>query len=239
MGYALQTNGEKYPMTKKNILTLIKKLGYSFQDAQLLEQALSHRSSGKLNNERLEFLGDSLLNFVIASELFKKFQEAHEGQLSRLRAFMVREETLAEIASELQLNTHIRLGAGEMRSGGAERPSILSDTVEAIIGAIYLDSDMATCYNVVKTWFFDRLENMSLDQQFKDPKSWLQEIVQSKQLPLPEYTLIETIGKEHEQTFRVECKIGLLPYPTIGEGTSRRRAEQQAAELALKKIGEL
>lgn len=226
-------------MTKKNILTLMQNLGYTFQDIRLLEQALSHRSSGKTNNERLEFLGDSLLNFVIAAELFKKFQDADEGQLSRLRAFMVREETLAEIANELQLRKYIRLGAGEMRSGGAERPSILSDTVEAIIGAIYLDSDTAVCYDVVKTWFLDRLDNMSLEQQFKDPKSWLQEIVQAKQLPLPEYNLVETIGKEHEQTFRVECKIGLLPQPTIGEGTSRRRAEQEAAKIALTAIGEL
>lgn len=225
-------------MAEKNLGALMQKLSYQFHDIELLEKALSHRSSGKINNERMEFLGDSLLNFTIASELFKKFQAAHEGQLSRLRAFLVREETLAQLAQEMGLNEYIRLGIGEIRSGGADRPSILSDTVEAIIGAIYLDSDITTGYETIKTWFHDRLEGVSLEAQFKDPKSWLQEIVQSKQLPLPEYILIETIGKEHQQIFRVECKIGLLSRPTIGEGTSRRRAEQQAAEMALKAIGE-
>lgn len=225
-------------MTDKNISGLMEKWGYHFRDPDLLKTALSHRSFGKENNERLEFLGDSFLNFVIASELFKKFQTAQEGPLSRLRAFLVREETLAEIAREMGLKNHIRLGIGEIRSGGAERSSILSDTLEAIIGAIYLDSDITTAYHIVKTLFHDRLENVSLEKQFKDPKSWLQEVVQSKQLPLPEYALVETVGKEHEQIFRVECRIGLLTHPSIGEGTSRRRAEQQAAELALKAIGE-
>jgi len=220
-------------MTKK-LDQLMERIGYQFKDESLLKMALSHRSTGKVNNERLEFLGDSVVNFVTASELYKRFSKAKEGQLSRLRANLVKGETLAQLAQEFELGTCLRLGPGEMKSGGSERISILADCLEAIIGAIYLDSNMSTCYKRVTSWYQSRLDSLSLDAVHKDPKSLLQEIVQGKQLPLPKYKLISVEGQEHEQKFIVECSIALLNQPVRGEGTSRRRAEQAAAADVLK-----
>lgn len=215
---------------------LMQQLEYKFDDITLLETALSHKSLGKINNERLEFLGDSLVNFVAAHELFKTFPTAQEGQLSRLRAYLVKGDTLAEIAQEFNLSKYIRLGVGELKSGGAQRVSILADAVEAIIGAIFLDSAMDICYEVVAKWYRDRVNNLSLQEVYKDPKSLLQELVQAKQLPLPEYELISTFGKEHEQLFLVECRVRLLNHPVQGKGTSRRRAEQAAASAVLEEL---
>lgn len=215
---------------------LMEKIGYSFKDIRLLEEALSHRSSGKSNNERLEFLGDSIVNFVVACELFHRFPKAKEGQLSRLRANLVKEEGLMELARFFELSPFIRLGPGEIKSGGAERASILADTVEAIIAAIYLDSGMDNCYRLVTEWYKEKLESLSADAVHKDPKSLLQELLQAKQLPLPEYKLVELKGEEHSQQFVIECHNGLLKKPIRAEGTSRRRAEQQAALLVLEEL---
>ena len=215
---------------------LMHKIKYDFADISLLNTALSHRSCGKTNNERLEFLGDSLVNFIVAYELFKRFPSAQEGELSRLRAFLVKGETLAAIAKEFDLSQYIRLGGGELKSGGAYRISILADAVEAIIGAIFLDSDLETCYAKVAEWYQDRINELSLEEVYKDPKSLLQELVQSKQLPLPEYNLIKIIGKEHQQKFIIECIVKLLDKPVKGEGTSRRKAEQAAASAALEEL---
>jgi ribonuclease-3 len=215
---------------------LMTKIKYDFKDISLLTTALSHRSCGKINNERLEFLGDSLVNFIVAYELFKRFPSAQEGQLSRLRAFLVRGETLAAIAKEFDLSQHICLGSGELKSGGAHRISILADAVEALIGAIFLDSNLETCYAKVAEWYQERLNGLSLEEVYKDPKSLLQELVQGKQMPLPEYNLVKITGKEHQQKFIVECIVKLLDKPYQGEGTSRRRAEQAAASAVLEEL---
>lgn len=221
---------------KEGLEVLEKAIGYQFKDQSLLLLAVTHRSHGKKNNERLEFLGDSFLNFVVASELYGAFPKAKEGELSRLRANMVREETLAEIAQEFKLSQYLRLGIGEMKSGGAFRASILADAVEGIIGAIYLDSEMPVCYSVVQQWYRSRIGELSLTAVMKDPKSRLQELLQATQMPLPEYEIIETKGHEHDQTFVVSCKVALLDHPIIAEGASRRKAEQQAAENVLEEL---
>jgi len=218
------------------LMQLMNKIKYDFRDISLLTTALSHCSCGKTNNERLEFLGDSLVNFIVAHELFKRFPSAQEGQLSRLRAFLVKGETLAAIAKEFDLSQYIHLGSGELKSGGAYRISILADAVEAIIGAIFLDSDLEACYAKVAQWYQERINALSLEEVYKDPKSLLQELVQAKQLPLPEYHLVKIAGKEHQQKFIVACKIKLLDKPCQGEGTSRRRAEQAAASAALEEL---
>ncbi|OGT31118.1 MAG: ribonuclease III [Gammaproteobacteria bacterium RIFCSPHIGHO2_12_FULL_35_23] len=216
--------------------SLEKTIGYSFQQQELLKRALAHRSYGKQNNERLEFLGDSLLNFIVAEDLFKRFPDAVEGELSRLRATIVKGETLAKIALKLKLGSHLLLGSGELKSGGERRNSILADALEAIIAAIYLDAGLEICRERVLEWFVQELANISPDRIIKDPKSTLQEYLQSKQLPLPEYYLVATSGKEHEQIFTVECRVALLNHPVAGIETSRRRAEQQAASNALMEL---
>lgn len=215
---------------------LMNAIHYEFKNESLLTLALSHRSSGKQNNERLEFLGDSLLNFVVASELYHQFPTAKEGQLSRLRANMVREDTLAEIGTTFHLSDYIQLGVGEMKSGGAYRPSIVADAVEAVIGAIYLDSNLDVCYECVKNWYEERIDALSLSDVIKDPKSRLQELLQAQQLPLPEYNVVKTKGQEHEQVFIVECKTALLDHSVFAEGGSRRKAEQEVAEKVLEEL---
>jgi ribonuclease-3 len=233
----------KNKMDKKNkadssalgLDVFMDKLSYHFKDMALLELALSHRSFGKKNNERLEFLGDAMLNFIIASELFKRFPEAQEGQLSRLRAFLVKEETLSVLAREMELNLVLKLGVGEKKSGGMDRDSILADALEAVIGAIYLDGGETCCYECVAAWYESRLQGLSLDTVYKDPKSRLQELLQAQQLPIPQYRLLTVKGEEHHQAFVIECSTELMP-PIIAEGTSRRRAEQQAAELTLEAL---
>ncbi|GHE21926.1 ribonuclease III [Halomonas urumqiensis] len=213
-----------------------RRLGHAFSDPDLLELAMTHRSFGGQNNERLEFLGDSIVNFVIAEALFQRFPEAREGQLSRLRARLVKGQTLAELAREMAFGEHLRLGSGEMKSGGHRRDSILADAVEAVIGAIYLDAGMQTVRARVLSWYAERLEAISLQDTQKDPKTRLQEFLQSRQAPLPRYEVVNVDGEAHAQTFRVECHVELLAGHTTGVGPSRRHAEQQAAEQALAQL---
>ncbi|MGO1500528.1 MAG: ribonuclease III [Marinobacter sp.] len=216
---------------------LQRRLGYRFNSPERLMLALTHRSYGNQNNERLEFLGDSIVNMVIAEYLFLNFDKAREGHLSRLRARMVKGVTLAEIGREFELGSYMRLGSGELKSGGFRRESILADAVEAVIGAIYLDSDFYTCREQVLRWFELRLKQLDLQDTQKDPKTRLQEYLQSRQFPLPKYDVISVDGEAHNQTFHVSCALSSLDRNTSGVGSSRRVAEQEAARSALKKLG--
>lgn len=216
--------------------SLYKLLGYEFQDAKLLELALRHRSCGHDNNERLEFLGDSILNFVMAEVLYHRFPEAKEGQLSRLRADLVNGETLAQIAKRLQLSDFIMVGPGERRTGGYQRTSTLSDCVESLIAAIYLESGLEVARRCIHAWFSEEIEKTALESIQKDPKSELQELLQAQGLKLPTYDLIKVSGKEHEQIFTVGCLVSSLEEQQMGEGSSRRMAEQQAAKRMLEKL---
>lgn len=220
-------------------IKLSKKIGYFFKNNQLLIQSLTHRSASSKNNERTEFLGDSILNFIIAHELFLQFSSASEGQLSRLRASLVKESTLAEIAREIELGEFLVLGSGELKSGGYRRDSILSDGLEAIIGAVLLDSGVDDCKKVILRLFDKHLQNVTPTNELKDPKSLLQEFLQSKKFALPAYSVIAVVGEPHDQQFTVSCDIPALDIFTKGEGTNRRRAEQDAAELALKALERL
>ena len=220
-----------------NRTELEHRLGYTFNDASLFAMALTHRSHGALNNERLEFLGDSILNFVIGDELIKKFPEAREGQLSRLRAQLVKGETLAEIAREFELGECLILGEGESKSGGKFRDSILSDTIEALIGAIYSETNIEFCRQCVLTWYASRLAQFSSDISVKDPKSQLQEYLQAKRKPLPDYQVVESLGESHAQIFTVECKIGLLKQAVRAQASSRREAEKLVAAEILRLLG--
>ncbi|WP_420820183.1 ribonuclease III [Salinicola halophilus] len=214
-----------------------RRIGYEFRDRTRLELALTHRSVGGGNNERLEFLGDSIVNFVIGEALFERFPAAREGQLSRLRAGLVKGQTLAVVAREFDLGECLRLGSGEMKSGGHRRDSILADALEAVIGAIYLDAGMDVARSRVLAWFETRLEAIDLHNTQKDPKTRLQEFLQSRQQALPRYEVTLVEGEAHAQTFSVECHVAMLgDEPTLGEGTSRRLAEQQAAEVALAQL---
>jgi len=216
---------------------LVKTLGYTFTDNSLLELALTHRSFGANNNERLEFLGDSILNCIIAAELVARYPKSTEGQLTRMRAQLVCENMLTVVAKELGVGKFVILGAGEQRSGGHQRASILADSVEAIIGAIYQDSNFSfdTVKHTVLKWYQDKFAifNDIKVQGHKDPKTVLQELLQAKQLELPDYQVIKIEGEQHEQTFYVRCTVALLAEPVEGVGNSRRRAEQMAAEKIL------
>jgi len=217
----------------KSLSAFSRRIGHVFSDITLLELAMTHRSFGGQNNERLEFLGDSIVNFVIAEALYERFPQAREGQLSRLRARLVRGQTLAELAREMSFGECLRLGSGEMKSGGHRRDSILADAVEAVLGAIYLDAGMDVARARVLAWYAERLESIDLQDTQKDPKTRLQEFLQSRQSPLPRYDVVSVEGEAHDQTFTVECHVELLATHTLGTGSSRRHAEQQAAELAL------
>jgi len=212
--------------------TLCRKLGYTFQNPALLKAALTHRSIRGDNNERLEFLGDAILNCVIAAAIFQQCPKAHEGELSRLRAHLVNGETLATMAQEFELGNYLRLGAGELKSGGARRKSILADALEAIIAAIYLDSgqNMVVCQERILSWFATRLEQVTELSRQKDPKTYLQEYLQGRKIQPPIYTVLSVEGAAHEQTFHVECRVDTLSHVTEGVGDSRRHAEQVAAK---------
>lgn len=216
---------------------LQRKIDYSFNDVSLLENALTHRSKGSQNNERLEFLGDAILGFVVAEILYSKFNQASEGQLSRFRASLVKKETLAALARELSLGDYLFLGSGELKSGGFRRDSILADAMEAVLGAMYLDGGIENTSLLIKRCLKDRLDDLSLeDADTKDPKTHLQEYLQSRQLALPEYEVVATFGDEHNQSFEVSCIIAGLDEPIIGSGTSRRRAEQAAAQQVIDRL---
>lgn len=212
---------------------LARRLSHAFVNDTLLTQALTHRSFGAHNNERLEFLGDGALNFIIANQLYQRFPKLAEGDLSRLRAQLVKEATLSELAMSLNLGDALRLGEGELKSAGWRRPSILADALEAIIGAIYLDGGFAAAEAFVLGLYAGKLDTIDPKVIDKDPKSLLQELLQSRKIAVPEYTVTLTSGEAHAQQFVVECFIEKHNIRTTGEGSSRRLAEQQAAQLAL------
>ena len=222
-------------MTDIHLQRLSNRLGHSFAREDLLLLALTHRSHGSRNNERLEFLGDSILGFTISAALFDKFPDGREGQMSRLRAQLVSGETLAKLAREMDIGPCLQLGEGEMKSGGHRRASILADAVEAIIGAIYLDAGLEAARTRVLAWFENRLQNLALDSA-KDPKTRLQEWLQARQKPLPEYSVVEVGGEEHAQEFVVECRVAGLHTPVRGSATNRRAAEKAAASAAYARL---
>ena len=211
---------------------LCRQLGHDFARPELLRQALTHRSHGSPNNERLEFLGDSVLNCAIAARLYQTYPRLPEGDLSRMRAALVKEQTLAEIASGLKLGDILMLGEGELKSGGFRRPSILADALEAIIGAVYLDAGFVAAERMILALYEPLLQNLDPKTIAKDPKTQLQEYLQSRKLPLPQYEVLVIRGEAHEQEFEVECIIPGLNIRSLGEGHSRRSAEQNAAIAA-------
>ena len=221
---------------KMQLERLQKKLGYQFANLDYLKQALTHRSAASHNNERLEFLGDSILNFAIGKALYEKFPKANEGELSRMRAALVKEQTLAIVARQFELGEYLKLGAGEMKSGGHRRDSILSDCVEAIIAAIYLDHSMDKALEQIYHWYRDLLTEMKPGEAQKDAKTRLQEFLQSRKLKLPVYEVVDIKGEAHNQTFKVSCQVEKLDEVIIGVGTSRRKAEQDAAEQVIQKL---
>ncbi|URJ31234.1 ribonuclease III [Blochmannia endosymbiont of Camponotus sp.] len=212
---------------------LQKKLGYIFTQNNLLLQALTHRSSSNQHNERLEFLGDAILNYVITNVLYHKFPHISEGDMSRMRANLVRENTLATLAREFNLGEYLQLGQGELKTGGYHRESILANTIEAIIGSIFLDSNIQTIEVLITNWYQVRLDQMNPCDKQKDPKTRLQEYMQHRRLPLPIYWVNQIIGEAHNQIFTINCQINELKQPVIGSGSSRRRAEQDAAGKTL------
>jgi len=218
---------------------LSSRIDYTFSDEKLLALACTHRSAAVEHNERLEFLGDSILGFLVAEILYKRFPYASEGQLTRFRSKLVRRQTLAELARELELGQYMILGGGEIKSGGENRDSTLSNAFEAIIGAIYLDGGLDACHHSVVHIFGSRFDIVLEEDIGKDPKTRLQELVQGMHLPLPEYRVLKATGVDHQHWFTVECKVTLLPETTEGSGRSRRMAEQDAAHQALKRIAEV
>jgi ribonuclease-3 len=211
--------------------------GYQFRQANLLEQALTHRSySRQLNNERLEFLGDSILNLIISNHIYERFTAADEGDLSRIRASLVKQETLAQVALQIDLGDYIHLGGGELKSGGFRRASILSDALEALIGAIYLDSDYAQTEAAVLHLYRQQLQSVDAGANLRDPKTRLQEYLQANKNSLPGYQVEQITGKSHDQVFTVSCKLTDLDVQSSGKGSSRKKAEQQAAQKILDKL---
>jgi ribonuclease-3 len=206
--------------------------GHPFENPELLRQALTHRSYSATHNERLEFLGDGVLNCVIAAELFRRFPQLAEGELSRLRASLVNQQSLFEIAQQIELGAQLRLGEGELKSGGARRPSMLADALEAVIGAVFVDGGFEAARAAVLRLFEQPLSAADPLKLGKDAKTRLQEFLQARRVPLPQYAVISTAGEAHEQIFRVECVIPELNIRTEGEGASRRSAEQAAASHA-------
>ena len=212
-------------------------LDYQFQVLDCLDESLTHRSKQAKNNERLEYLGDSILGFLIAEMLFQQFPDATEGELSRSRSRLVKGDTLSGLALKLDLGEYLLLGPGELKSGGFRRRSTLADAFEAVTGAIYLDGGIDAVRRFVRQQFQELLDNLSLDDTLKDPKTRLQEYLQSKQIALPVYTVLSTQGSVHEQIFKVECLVSELSEKTQGDGSSRRKAEQVAAGKMLAAIG--
>ena len=221
---------------KTDLSVLCGRLDHRFRDPQLLVQALTHRSCGARNNERLEFLGDAVVSLVIADALCVRFPSLAEGELTRLRVRLVRAETLAEVARELDLGPLMRLGPGELKSGGYDRDSILSDALEAVFGALYLDGGFEVVRDTVLRLFASRLDGIEAHAQAKDPKTELQEWLQERGLALPEYDLLAVHGQDHEQVFVVGCRVSVLPDVVRGEGSTRRIAEQQAARVVLQRL---
>ncbi|MDR1461912.1 MAG: ribonuclease III [Azoarcus sp.] len=221
---------------KEFIDRLQERIGHVFADKALLEQALTHRSAGQFNNERLEFLGDSVLNCAMSIALFGRFTDLREGEMSRARASLVCQDALARVALDIELGPCLRLGEGELRSGGARRPSILADAVEAIIAAVCLDAGFEAARTLVNRLFEPLLAEVNPVFPGKDPKTALQEWLQGRRLALPTYTMLRVLGEAHAQEFEVACEVPMFSLRTIGHGSSRRAAEQQSAELALARL---
>ena len=217
---------------------LARKLGLTFKQPILVKRALTHRSANADNNERLEFLGDSVLGFVIAERLYQKFTEADEGVLSRLRATLVNQTALANIARKLNLGDYLILGSGELKSGGYRRDSILSDAMEALIGALLIDQGMDACRVWILELFSEQIDGLSMRDWKKDPKTRLQESMQARGLDLPAYSLKSVVGQPHDQSFVVECRVSITEETCEGRGSSRKRAEQESAEKMLAKLTE-
>lgn len=223
-------------MSVIDLARLSRRLGYTFQNIAHLKQALTHCSASNINNERYEFLGDSILSFVIANALFELFPDLSEGQLSPLRASLVKGEMLAEIAQELDLGDYLFLGQGELKSGGFRRASILADALEAIIAAVFLDSGFSESQKLILRLYQSRLEDKNLNHNPKDSKTQLQEFLQAKKQPLPQYSLVKIEGEEHEQVFYVMCKVSGYKFAPVGKGGNRRKAEQDSARQLLQEI---
>jgi ribonuclease-3 len=223
-------------LAPEGLAELERLLGHSFRDPELARQALTHRSHGTPHNERLEFLGDGLLNCAVATLLYDRFPRLPEGDLSRLRAALVNQASLSAVASTLGLGDRLRLGEGELKSGGFRRPSILADALEALLGAVYLDAGFEAVRGTVERLLGERLESREELPVQKDPKTALQELLQGRKLPLPRYSVQRTEGEAHEQTFTVECRVDDLGIAATGSGTSRRAAEQAAAERVLAQV---
>jgi ribonuclease-3 len=219
-----------------DVTLLQTRLGHTFKDAVLLQQALTHRSHSGVHNERLEFLGDSILNCVVASLLFDRYSKIDEGDLSRLRANLVKQQSLYEIAQRLELSHFLRLGEGELKSGGFRRPSILADTLEALFGAIFLDAGFNVARDVIRSLYIPILDTVDPKTLGKDAKTLLQEYLQGKKIPLPQYNVVATHGAAHNQEFEIECLVPKLDIQVFGTGGSRRAGEQAAAKLALEAV---
>jgi ribonuclease-3 len=213
----------------------LARFGVEFNDPALLDRALTHRSAGQANYERLEFLGDALINAIVSMELYARYPRAAEGDLTRLRAALIRESSLAQIARSLELSDHLRMGGGELKSGGYRRESILADTVEALVAAVFLDAGWERCRSVVEQ-MFDQPINAVDVLTLKDAKTKLQEWLQGRGMPLPEYVLVETTGKDHDKMFSVACRVAGLGVEAIADGRSRKASEQSAAELVLSQL---
>lgn len=226
----------RFPLKGSNINPLLKLIDYEFNDQSLILNALTHRSRGANNNERLEFLGDSILNFVIAEALYHLYPGSLEGELSRLRAYLVKGDTLAEIALDLSLGNYVQLGQGELKSGGFRRASILADCVEAMIAAVFLDSGFDDAKKVILKIYQVRLKDKEIFQKLKDSKTLLQEHLQSKGIALPKYELVKVTGEQHNQLFHVSCVVKKLALKNIGKGTTRRKAEKNVADLILEML---
>lgn len=219
-----------------DLILLQTRLGHTFKEAALLQQALTHRSHSSLHNERFEFLGDSILNCVVASLLFDRYSKIDEGDLSRLRANLVKQQSLYEIAQRLELSQFLRLGEGELKSGGFRRPSILADTLEALFGAIFLDAGFNTARDVIRALYIPILDTVDPKTLGKDAKTLLQEYLQGKKIALPQYNVVATHGAAHNQEFEIECLVPKLEIQVFGTGGSRRAGEQAAAKLALEAV---
>lgn len=215
------------------------KIGYTFKKYELLLQALTHRSASSKHNERLEFLGDSILNYVITKALYQRFSNINEGNMSRMRATLVRGNTLVEIAQYFDLGKYLLLGPGEIKSGGCNRESILANTVEALIGSVFIDSDIQIVERLILNWYSIRLDKISPGDKQKDSKTRLQEYLQANHLPLPKYKVVHVCGDTHNQEFTIHCQVSGITQPIVGNGLSRRKAEQVAAEKAIKQLLEL
>lgn len=234
-----KSNGKLSVERLAKLEQLSKKLGYQFNDISVLQHALTHRSMGAINNERLEFLGDSLVNFMIADVLFHQFNRLPEGDMSRVRAHLVKGDTLAVIGREYGLSDYLVLGPGELKSGGYRRDSIIADSVEAIIASVYEDGGLDACRQLVSRFYQKRLQVLDPKKVGKDPKTRLQEYLQSQNEDLPQYSIISVNGAAHDQEFTVSCYVGKLNSKFEAIATNRRKAEQKAAEIALEALGEL